>query len=217
MAQIQSGVTTDLVTIDPTFKTMRTVNKPDEMVGAFQWGGYTGQIAAATAAAAPIFSFRYAPGTSNLCVIKRVTIGIIQAVGYAATQIVGANMIVARSFSASDSGGTAVTITGNSNKFRSSFTASGVTDVRTATTGTLTAGARTLDTNPIGGVQAWALTTAGGLILPPTNIMLQQSASDYPLVLATNEGFIITNSVLTGTTGTIIFTINVEWFETSAF
>jgi hypothetical protein len=218
MAIIQSGATTDVMTVDPTFKAARTVIKPDEVTGYYQVSSYTGTLAATLAAGSPIFSMRYAPGGSTVCAIKRVNVSVIQNAAFTASQQVAFNLYVARSFSASDSGGTAISITGNSNKMRSSpFATSGMTDVRIASTGTLTAGTRTLDTNPLATVSGWAtISTPAGLIISPTDI-ISHDIGDYPITLVSGEGIVLTNAILFPAAGTCVVQVNVEWFEASAY
>ena len=123
-------------------------------------------------------------------------------------------MFAARSFSGSDSGGSGTTLSGNNNKYRTSLATTGVADIRISTSGTLTAGTRTLDTNPLGLANFYV--SAVGTSLAPTEL-INYDINDYPLVLANNEGFVIT-SVLAfpvSNAGTIV--VNVEWFETSAY
>jgi hypothetical protein len=118
----------------------------------------------------------------------------------------------------SDSGGTALApLAGNTNKHRTKFDSSQVTDIRIASTGTLTAGTRTLDTNPLARVDAWiGATTAGvGTTLPNTNLVFY-NINDYPIVLENNAGFVITN-ILASVVMVFRMTVNIEWFETDAY
>jgi hypothetical protein len=92
-----------------------------------------------------------------------------------------------------------------------------VTDIRIASTGTLTAGTRTLDTNPLARVDAWiGATTAGvGTTLVNTNLVFY-NINDYPIVLENNAGFVITN-ILASVVMVYRMTVNIEWFETDAY
>lgn len=216
MAVIQSATTTDIATVDPTMYAFRTSIKPDEQTGAYNIGATTGAMTA-IAANGPVFSFRYAPGYGQLCVVKRVTVTATVIAGFTAGQSIGYGLFVARNFLASDTGGTALAPFTNSNqKVRTLLTSSGVTDCRISTTGVLTAGTRTLDSQSLGITYAYAPTATPGTIL--TNVpLISYNANDYPLVLQNNEGFVITNQVLQGSGGTVGLTINVEWFETDAY
>lgn len=218
MALIQSGVTTDLMTVDPTFKSARVVVKPDEMLGSYQVSANTGAlttVAASTSSAGTIFSFRYlAGGSGTVAVVKRISVGFVCTTAFGTPQMMGYGVFAARGFTASDSGGTALTLTGNNNKMRTSFATSTVADARVATTGALTAGTRTIDSQPIAMTNFWV--PAAGTSLVQTEI-LNYDAGDYNLVLGTNEGFVINNMVLMGATGVGTATVNVEWFEAAAY
>lgn len=214
MAIIQ-GSSADVLTVEPTFKAQRVSIKPDEALGSYQVSAATGAITTLAANGA-IFSFRYAPGLGQLCVIKRVSISFICSTGFTAGQSMGFGMFVARSFIASDSVGTAISLVGNNNKNITKQVTSGVVDARISTTAVLTAGTRTLDTQPIALTQFYAPTTTAGTLLPNTNLV-SYNTNDYPLVLQNNEGFVITNQILMGAGGVGNAVVNVEWFETSSF
>lgn len=216
MAVIQTLSTTDLATVEPTVKTLRAIIKPDEMVGSYQLSAATGAITT-LAAGGTIFSFRWAPGTGQFCVIKRVSIGFNATTGFTAGQAMGFGMTVARSFTASDTVGTALTpILGNNQKNRTTQMTSMVTDARISAAVVLTAGTRTLDAQALGATQFYAPTTTTGTLLPTTNLV-SYNLDDYPLVLQNNEGFVITNQILMGAGGVGTAYINVEWFEANSF
>jgi hypothetical protein len=217
MAVIQSSTSTAIATVDPTFRSMRTTIKPDEMVGAYQIGLASGAlttVAASTSSAGTVYSFRYAPGTSNVCVIKRVSINWVQTTAFGAAQQMGFGLYVARSFVGADSGGTSATLSGDNQKYRTSFQTTQVSNINIGTTGQLTAGTRTLDAQPLGATYFWV--PAVGTQLVQTDL-LSYDANDYPLVLENNEGFVIQNLVLMGATGVGTLVVNVEWFEATSY
>jgi hypothetical protein len=217
MAIIQSAASTDLATVDPTMDALHSVLKPDELIGSYQLSATSGAMTL-VAAAGPVFSFRYAPGTGQVCVVKRVSVAWNTTTGFTAGQAMGFGMYFARSFIASDTGGTSLTpIIGNSQKYRTGqMVTSQVTDARIATTGALTAGTRTLDTQALGQAYFFAPTTTAGTHLTNTEL-ISYDISDYPLVLQNNEGFVITNQILMGAAGVGTMTVNVEWFETNYY
>jgi hypothetical protein len=216
MAQLQSPSTADLATVDSTLKTLRVAIKPDEQFGSYNLSTATGALTG-IAANAPIFSFRWAPGTSNYCVIKRISIAFNCTTGFTAGQSMGYNLVVARNFLASDTVGTAVTAGySQNNKNRTSLYNSTVTDIRISAAAALTAGTRTLDGNPLATIYFYAQTTTAGTLLPTTNL-LSYNLNDYPLLLQNNEGFIITNALLMGAAGAGTAFVNVEWFETDGY
>ena len=217
MALIQSGADSTLLTVDPTFKSARVVIKPDEMVGAYQIGLASGAlttVAASTSSAGTVYSFRYAPGTSNVCVVKRVSINWVQTTAFGAAQQMGFGLFVARGFSGADSGGTTATLSGNNQKYRTSFQTTQVSNINIGSTGQLTAGTRTLDAQPLGAAYFWV--PGVGTQLVQTEL-ISYDANDYPLVLENNEGFVIQNLVLMGASGVGTLVVNVEWFEATSY
>ena len=216
MAVLQSAATTDIATLDPTMDGLRVAIKPDELQGSYQIAAATGAIVAATAAGT-IFSFRYAPGTGQVCVIKRVSVAVSSANTTLNTAAqVGIGMFVARGFLASDSGGTALApLATGAVRYRTALLTSNATDIRIATTTTLTAGTRTLDANTLGSTYFYA-TAAVGTYLPLTNLV-SYNVSDYPLVLQNNEGFVINTLTAMPALGSSSVFINVEWFEATSY
>ena len=216
MAVIQTAGSSTLATVDTNFKSLRNTVKPDDSAGAYQIGVRSG-LMTVVAANAPVFSFRFAPGTGQLCVVKRVTVGWITTTGFTAGQIMGFGLFYARNFLASDSGGTAVApISNSSQQLRTKLDTTQVTDLRISTTGALTAGTRTLDAQALGAVRFYSPTTTAGNHLTATNLLLY-SATDHPIVLQNNEGLVINNQVLMGAAGVGVLSVNVEWFETDAY
>lgn len=169
-------------------------------------------MTAGLAANAPIWAFRW--GNANLAIIRSVVMSMSEGLAAFATGRCNFDLFVARSFTVSDSVGTAATLTGNNGKKRTSMGTTLLTDLRIANTVTLTAGTRTLDTMPIGNVQVSnkVIETNSG-----TNQVLWQrdSSDEYPVVLAQNEGLIIQATV--PATGTWFFSVKIEWWESATF
>jgi hypothetical protein len=47
--------------------------------------------------------------------------------------------------------------------------------------------------------------------------LLRYDSGDYPLVLAQNEGFVVTNGIAMGAAGVIRLQVSVEYAETAAY
>jgi hypothetical protein len=179
---------------------------------SYSLGAQSGTIGAGASAASPVFAFRWASSTLVAAVKSfRVSAGGITAFTAGACVF---DLVIARSWSVSDSSGTAVawTIPGSGRRrvgmASSAFGAAG--DIRIANTGALSAGTRTLDTNPIGAVVGSITATAGDFILPLTEF-LNEEDGDYPLVLAQNEGLVLRATV--PATGTWQLGVSVDWEE----
>ena len=190
---------------------MAVIFAPDPgILGLYTIGVISGSIAATLAANSPLFSFRWG-NTANLGIPDFISVGV-SVNGVITTSVsMPLELIVARSFTASDTGGTTITLTGNNNKYRTSFATSLVTDARIATTGTLTAGTRTLD------AQAEAMIpcvtgTAIGVPLEMTTIYSRSQL--FPIVLNQDEGFVIRNQSAGPATGTFQLHVQMRWFET---
>jgi hypothetical protein len=215
MAIIQSGVDSSLLTVDSSFKAARTSSYPPEVLGWNSVGALSGNLTG-VAANGPVFSFRNI--SSNLLIVHKIGVGFICTTGFTTGQIVDYGLMVARSFSASDSGGTAIAFTGNNTKHRTSLATPTSMDCRISTTGALTAGTRTLDSNNLGQIGGFAATTTTGVVIAPTsNNLFAHDPGDHPLVLAQNEGFIIQNLTAMGAAGVGRLYVNLEFAEASSF
>lgn len=195
--------------VDPNFRALHVTPRPIDVgvLGSYKKAMSSGTMAAGLAGASPIFSFRY--GGANLCIPRRVVISAGDLLGFTAGFALF-NMFAARAFSASDTGGTAATLTGNNSKLRTSMGTTGVADFQIANTGTLSAGTRTKDSDPMGTVSASVEATAGKIIIPPTEIF-RSAPGEWPFILAQNEGFVIEGTV--PATGTWKLGVCVDWDE----
>lgn len=220
MAIIQSGVSgTTLMTVDPTYTAGRITQRPVEQLGTYSVSLFTGAYTVA-AANTPMYSMRFVAGSAGqaqIAMIQRIVLTIVPTVAFTTAQQVSYGAYVARSFSAVDSGGTAATLTGNNNKLRTSMTTTQLAatgDMRISTTGTLTAGTRTLDSQAFAVASAWVPST---LVAQPIQqvILYENFAGDQPLVLATQEGLIINNLILMGAAGVLSIGVTVEWTESA--
>lgn len=182
-------------------------------VGAF--GSYSMSLASGVEAAgmsanSPIFTFRSAAAAGPNCLIRRVlfsaiTLGTAFAAGSALFQL-----FVCRTFTVSDTGGTAATLTTNNGKRRTAFATTAIQDLRGSTTGVLTAGTRTTDATAVASLMGVCSATASAVIVPPTELVRPYD-NDWPLVLAPNEGFTIQATV--AATGTWSWSAQVDWDE----
>ena len=210
---ISDGTLAGDAKIDAYFQALRTTLRPMQVLGWYSVGVQSGALTLATAAGA-IFSLRNAG--SNLLIVRRIGVGFIATTAFTAAQRVDYGLIVARSFTVSDSGGTAIAVTGNSGKHRTTQAAPTSMDCRIATTGALTAGTKTLDSNQMGQNGAWVGAVGAGLA-PSLNNLFSHDASDFPMVLAANEGFNIQNITTMGIGGVGVAYVNVEFAEAAAY
>lgn len=201
-------------------KALRAVIRPNDFgsLGMYSIGGTSGTMAAGLASLSPIFAWRYP--AANLCLVKRV---LMSAVGGATAFTAGTglfNIVAARAFTVADTGGSDITpvAAANTSKLRTSMATTGMVgagNIRIASTGTLTAGTRTLDAQPLGSLACLCSATASIVMVPQQTPLFYQAVGEYPLVLAQNEGFIVQATVTA--TGTWAFAVQVYWEELASF
>lgn len=211
MAVIQGGTSGALAEVDATFKAQRVTIRPVELIGYHSIGGNSGALTGVAANGA-VFSLRNTG--ANLLLIRRVMIGFVTTTAFTTAQGLAYSLIKATGFTASDTGGTAL-YTAGQNKHRTSMAnITSAPDVRISSTAALAAGTRTLETVGMG--VAGGTSNAVGTSLAPQPL-LEQDTGDYPLVLAQNEGLIISNLIAMGAAGVIQLHVNLEMAEVTSF
>jgi hypothetical protein len=212
----QSGV---LGQIDTKHRAARVSLRPLDIgsLGAYRLSALSGSIAATLAAASPLFSFRWTDATRK-GVITRMRVGIVVDGNITTAVPIVLEGVVARSFSASDTGGNALTLTGNNNKLSTDMGTTLVGDARIANTGTLSAGTRTLDSQGFGMALGGSGTTKGAQpAVAMADLFNPRAGEEQPIVLSQNEGVIV-RSVLTGPAdGTFRFALDMAWAEMSSY
>ena len=187
-------------------------------LGAYRLGLYSG-LTTGLSANDPVFSVRWTDA-SNTCAIKYLRVRMAVITGFTAAQQLAFQAKVARSYTVADTGGTSVTLSTNNGKLRSSnaSTLFGAAQVLIATTGTLTAGTRTLD--------AQAFLTGHGKTLAAAATVQDASVEGVfdatgpnadPVILMTGEGIAITNTVAQGAGGTVVWSVDVAWSEHASY
>lgn len=184
-------------------------------LGIYRKGLLTGTMAAGLAAAANVFSFRWGDAT-RLCVLQKLICDGLSGSATAFTAGFGSlRAFFARSFTASDSTGTAATLTGNNNKLRTSMGTTLLTDMRISATAALTAGTRTLDTDPFSQISLTFGTATSAQYLNPTVMYGEDVGPEMPAIFAQNEGFVIQATF--PATGTWQTGFTARWAEVTAF
>ena len=230
MAVIEGGASGSLLNVDTATLAARVQIRPTDIgvLGSYQVSALSGTMAAGLAAGSTIVSCRWGDATRTM-LLRRVAL-TARIAGTAFTAGVTLfDIIIARGFTASDSGGNSILPTGNSNKRRTSFGTTLVTDLRTSSTAALTAGTRTLDSFAIAQTRGFVpatqvnypfvgkgVTNVPGAStvaysLDPQDLFILDTSSEWPLVFVQNEGFIVRATV--PATGTWEFGVQIEWAE----
>lgn len=200
---------------------LRTTARAPQALGYYSVGTVTG-IYNGLAAGAPLFSMRWGDAT-RLCLILKVSVSVVATAAATVAGPVDRQLIVARSFTVADSGGTAISLTGNQQKHRTSQATSLVSDMRIATTAALTAGTRTLDGVGVGiaaaGMSSGLLTVMVNVTLIPKVDLFSAYAGEimYPLVLAQNEGIIVRMVNAQPTGSSLLTYVDVTWAEVNSY
>jgi len=212
---------------------LRVYAHPTNVLGCYKFNARTNPYSG-LAAGAPLLSMRWGDAT-HIAIIMRVQVSVTTTV---AATVAGPNereLIIARGFTASDTGGAAITLTGNNQKMRTSQGTSLFTDVRVFGN-TITPGTRTLDANPISAAMGWgglnftgiAVGGGGGAQTSAAwsnagdgqyvDLLNATNGQEYPIVLSTNEGIIGRigkDAQPTGATNQTYW--QVTWCEASAY
>jgi len=201
-----------------TFRALRVTNRPLEYGALGHYRLSTGVILVATQAAnGTLFSFRWG-NASNFCIPLFIRLEHLQSAAATATIADSFQIFIARSFTASDSAGTAITLTGNNMKKRTNMGTTLVTDIRrSAVAAGLTVGTRTLDADPILDMAVVQTITT----INPTTYRKEvdfTNSGDMPLVFAQNEGFIVRGpTVVYGAAGASTLFVDMAWAEVASY
>ncbi len=184
--------------------------------GSYSLGTFTGVVAAGVTG--DLFQFRWAD-TTRVAVIRRVVISAVASTPFGATPASAPqfHLYKANSWTVQGTGGFAVNpIATNSRRTTMPTTLVATGDTRISNTAALGAGTKTIADPPLVSLAGVPVSANTCPVLAPTDMLnFLSSETDYPLVLATNEGFVV-NLISDPGTGTMIFGVTVDWFETVA-
>lgn len=222
MARIEDGVLgTTVATVDATRKALRVSLYPQEVgvQGAYACALQGGNTAGALTDG-EIYQFRWTDST-RLAVVERVDLlGVVVTTAFGANAVGYIDMVVARSWTVDGSGGQVAVLTGDFNNLQVGHAASLLNVFRGSTGAALGAGTKTLDGGAsvgfqgINGVAFGIPTAAVGATLVGSTCLFGAQAVDTPLVLSTNEGFVV--RATWPATGVVTHALAVQWREVLA-
>lgn len=211
------------------FRALRTVGRPVDYstLGIYRFSVVTGTLAAALAASAVVFSARWTDAT-RLCVLLDFKTRFLPLTPFTAatlTDHTSFDAFIGRTFSASHTGGTALTLTGNNLKTRASMGSTLFGDLRVATTAALGGGTVTLDAHPFAaslrkGNRVNPAAATEEVIMPTMDgldVGYSVGNGDHPHVLALNEGIVLRNRTVWPAAGTGILRVDMAWAEVTAY
>lgn len=180
--------------------------------GCFQLTSKSGTMAAGLAANSPIYAFRWTSGTKT-GILRRVRISVwTLATGFTAG-LLQFDIFRATAWTVADTGGVTDTLTIDNGNMRTAMPSSSLLEIRHSSTASLTAGTRTLDSQPMDTLMINAATTATTMMMTRQSLFDKGGPADHPLVFAANEGIAIQATV--PATGTWGWAITPEWDEVS--
>jgi hypothetical protein len=201
------------------YRALRITQRPIEALGHYELelttGGYGG-----LAVGAPLFTMRWTDPT-RLCVIYQSRVSVQTTAPFAVSQITSRELVVARGWTVSDTGGGAVVLTGNALKKRSSMgpTLFAAGDIRFHS-GAITPGTRTVEANVVGQALGWSeggFEAKLGMDISRADLLTDPGGHDHPIILVQNEGVIMQVGTLMGTGGVQKTTIKMVWAEVATY
>jgi hypothetical protein len=201
------------------FRALRTTPRPIDygVLGHYRVANNV-SLLVTQAAAGTLWSFRWGDAT-RFAVIGKIKLQCIQTAAATATIMPNIQVFIARSFTVSDSAGTALTLTGNNMKKRTSMGTTLVTDFRVSTAAAgLTVGTRTLDSSPILVMPTQQTITTPNATVYAAELDIGAGDGNHPIVLAQNEGIIVQGpSIVFGAAGTATLSVEISWAEVTAY
>lgn len=191
--------------------------------GAFRVAAHSGVINASLAGGtAELFQFRFATATNRIALVTNISFVASGTVAAGAVGQLGVRLRMGRAWTALGTGGTRLVLTNNNGKARTAHQSSEVNDIAIATTGALGVSTKTFDAQDLGGV-SFAILTGVATTMPayqfcPKVALFDVAQGGWPLILANQEGFIITSAPLQFPAGlTWSFDVEVSWMEVDSF
>jgi hypothetical protein len=208
---LKDGASVGLAAVDAgNYKALRVASVP---MNSLAWNSVGAESGALTgvAAAGLVFSLRNI-GT-NILVVRRVGVTFVTTTAFTTAQRMAFDLIVKRSFSASDTTGTAIVLTADNAKLKKDLAAVTNIDARIAAAAALTAGTGTLDTNPLAVVSGWSGAVGQGILPNTADNLFRTGPEDHPIILKVNEGINIRNVVAMGAAGVGVLSVNFDVAE----
>jgi hypothetical protein len=202
----------------------------------FTSGNFTGHYRVAAisglttglAAGADVLSFRNSSTGYVRCALQRLRIMMNLVTPFTAGQEFSLSGFFARSFSADETGGTALTMTTTNATLNSVADQPSAATIRVASAGALTPGTYTLDAQPFIYCPAVQIAAIPTVINPFEEDYSVGSDQEWPFNMQSAllwqntgnnvgpEGFIVRNNILQGAAGVVRMAFEIEWVEYNA-
>jgi len=203
-----------------TFRALRVTSRPVDYgaLGYYSACAISGTIAAGLASNADIFQMRWTDGTRFAVVYRLILDGLSGSSTAFTAGFASVRAFFSRAWSADGSGGTALTLTGNNQKLRTSMGTTLMGAIRASSTAALTAGTKTNDSQPIGQFTFTIGTTASVIYANQIVLLDEEDVGSQPAILSgTGGGEGLTVQATVPATGTWQFGITARWAEVTQY
>jgi len=207
-----------------TYRAKRVVSFPMDggTQGHYSLVSGTGNMAAGAGTNAELFHFRWTAPDIIARILEFKVTGLRASTAFAVGAI-DIDLYIARSWTASGTGGTFPVLSGNNQKLDTRFGTSLMVGQRVATTAPLGVGTKTLDTQPVGTItthSSGGFSTAtpiiGSIYLPTVELFKAEIGDcQSPIHLQQNEGIVLMASV--PATGVWQLKFSMTWVESPRF
>jgi hypothetical protein len=217
--------------VEPTAQALRIVPRAAEyQYPGSTYGHYRAYAALAAAlwgANAALLAFRFAPSAGTpggaVAVLNRLRASAYVATAVTAQRIDPIVAAAARGYTTAETTNTAaVALSGNNAKMRTTPMQSAASTIVAASAAAgVSGGVKAVDATPFGHMPIGQNGTAGltslGTGVGPTDLFENLDNAQHPLVMAANEGFVVSWGATALATGTAIVVVEVEWYETLTY
>ncbi len=222
MAQIKgpvSGAYADVQSVSKALLTTRLGPDIGSAGGRYRCVTYSASLAATaafTSSAGHLWAFRNAHA-SQLSLIEKLKVSMVALVLPASThQEFGVIVHQTTAHTVQPTGGAAVALTTPQLKMRTSQAVPTSTIYyEDSTGGALTAGTYTMKTQPLALESGWA--NVAGAAVPKPSVVLERNFENAPIVLAPDEGLLVSNFIALADSLSCRLIVEVEWREVAAF
>lgn len=173
--------------------------------------GATTLLSAGTNSAGRVAVFRWG-STTAVARIRSIDVAFVLTTAFTAAQEMGYEVFVAHTYTVANTGGTALTLTGDNCKMSQSdlTPTTALSSARVATTADLATGTSTLDAQAIMSGSAW-MAAVGATFSGSKSFLADETEPAF--VLRADQGIVIRNSVLMGAAGVGRWHCAIEWDE----
>jgi hypothetical protein len=182
------------------------------ILGHYSLAQATGAVTGVASGGA-LFSFQCTE-SDTFVVLERLRVAAIITTAFTTAQALDVDAIIARNFSAPDTGGTTIVV-GSGNWMRKLMGPSTINDMRIATVAALAAGTKTLDPSAfaIAPISQNNTLGSGG----QATLYELTAAGQHPLIFGKNEGLNVRVVTAMGAVGVVKYYVTLEWAEVSGY